>query len=280
MRDQPSVDRLRAIHEQLEQGVDRLESSDDWQHALAFAARFHSYSFGNALLIACQRPDATLVAGYAKWHELGRQVRRGEHGIAILAPIVVRRDTENDDEHERAVRSFKVAHVFDVAQTDGDALPETVFAHRLEGGAERENALYTELATAMRVDGWTVDRVTPDALAPIGTQANGVTIYDSRAVQVRDDLSPAQSFKTLVHERAHTLLHEGTNASRELVECEAESAAYIVLAALGVDAGAYSFGYVAGWSRGERNTVQAAGRNATAAAAKILATLNDQEAGR
>src|SRR5438552_17220739 len=104
-----SADRLHEIHEQLQEGVRALTTSEDWQHALAFAARFHSYSFGNALLIACQRPDATLVAGYAKWHELGRQVRRGEHGIAILAPIVVRRDAENDDEPGRAVRSFKVA---------------------------------------------------------------------------------------------------------------------------------------------------------------------------
>jgi hypothetical protein len=272
MQAQPNVDRLREIHEQLQEGVHALTTSDDWQNALAFAARFHSYSFGNALLIAAQRPEATYVAGVHKWLELGRHVRKGEHGIAILAPIVFRRDALNDDEPERVVRSFKVAHVFDVAQTDGDELPETVFAHRLEGGAERETALYAELEGTLRSDGWTVERVPADPLAPIGTQANGVTIYDARTVQVRADLSPAQSLKTLVHERAHTILHGGTVQPRELIECEAESTAYVVLSALGIDAGAYSFGYVAGWSKGDAKVIQAAGRNALAAAEQILAT--------
>ena len=273
MREQASSDRLRVIHEQLQEGVRTLTTSDDWERALAFAGRFHSYSFGNALLIAAQRPEATYVAGFHKWLELGRHVRKGEHGIAILAPIVVRRDAETD-EPERVVRSFKLAHVFDVAQTDGAALPETVFARRLEGGAERETALYAELEDTLRVDGWAVERVAADALAPIGTQANGVTIYGTHTVQVRDDLSAAQSLKTLVHERAHTLLHGGTVQPRELIECEAESAAYVVLSALGIDAGSYSFGYVAGWSKGDAKVIQAAGRNALTAAQKILAALS------
>jgi antirestriction protein ArdC len=275
MQDQTSADRLREIHEQLQQGVSTLTTSDDWQRALAFTARFHSYSFGNALLIQCQRPDASLVAGFRKWLEMGRHVRRGEHGIAILAPVVVRRhDAESPDESEpqRVVRFFKVAHVFDVSQTDGDELPRTVFADRLTGGADRERELYARLAETLRADGWTVETVAPDAIAASG--ANGVTIYPTRTVQVRDDLSAAQALKTLAHERAHTLLHGGSAQSRELIECEAESAAYVALSALGVDAGAYSFGYVASWSKGDAKVIQAAGANALTAARSIVAALS------
>ena len=203
MRDQATNDRLREIHEQLQDGVRTLTTSDDWQHALAFAARFHSYSFGNALLIQCQRPDATLVAGFHKWLELGRHVRKGEHGIAILAPVVARRhDAENDDETARVVRFFRPAYVFDVAQTDGAELPETVFANLLSGGTDRERELCGRLADATRADGWTVEMVAPDTMAAFGRETNGVTVYGSRSVMVRDDLSPAQTLKTLAHERA------------------------------------------------------------------------------
>ena len=281
MRDQAtSADRLRDIHEQLQQGVHALTTSDDWQRALSFAARFHAYSFGNALLIQAQRPEATLVAGFQRWRELGRHVRRGEHGIAILAPIVARRhDAENDtgDEPERVVRFFKVAHVFDVSQTDGNELPRTVFADRLTSGDHRDRELFVRLADSIRADGWTVETVPPSTLAVHGRETNGITVYPARSVQVRNDLAPAQAFKTLAHERAHALLHDGTRAARELVECEAESAAYIALCALGIDAGAYSLGYVAGWSRGDAKIVQTAGRNALAAAQRILAALEVSE---
>jgi antirestriction protein ArdC len=269
-----SADRLREIHEQLQEGVRTLTTSEDWQHALAFAARFHSYSFGNVLLIQRQRPEASYVAGFHRWLELGRHVRKGEHGIAILAPVMVRKHETDDETTERVARFFKVAHVFDVAQTDGDELPRTAFADRLVGGADRERELYALLAESMRADGWTVERVPADALAPIGMQANGVTIYGVRTVQVRADLSPTQSLKTLVHERAHTILHAGTVQPRDLIECEAESAAYVVLSALGIDAGAYSFGYVASWSKGDAKVVQAAGRSALAAAQTILAVVS------
>src|SRR5438132_12107652 len=139
-----SADRLREIHEQLQEGVRKLTTSEDWQQALAFAARFHSYSFGNVLLIRRQRPEASYVAGFHRWLELGRHVRKGEHGIAILAPIVARKhDAETtDDEPERVVRFFRPASVVDVGQTDGAELPRTVFAERLSGGSERESELF------------------------------------------------------------------------------------------------------------------------------------------
>src|SRR5919197_1742338 len=101
MRSKPTSDRLRDVHAQLQDGVRALTTSDEWREAMTFAARFHSYSFGNVLLIHVQRPDATRVAGFHKWLELGRHVRRGERGIAILAPITARRDSQEDEDAEK-----------------------------------------------------------------------------------------------------------------------------------------------------------------------------------
>src|SRR5437762_162933 len=152
MRAQTSVDRLRDIHVDLQKGIRELTTSDDWKRALAFASRFHSYSFGNVLRIHMQCPSATYVAGFRKWQDLGRHVRRGERGIAILAPIVApRRHAESDDvDDESVIRSFKLAYVFDVAQTDGADLPRTVFADRIVGGGNSERQLFDRLADAMR----------------------------------------------------------------------------------------------------------------------------------
>ena len=269
----------------LESGVLALTSSEAWARALAVAARFHRYSFGNAVLIALQRPDATRVAGYVRWKELGRQVRKGEHGIAILAPIVTRvREPEATESPEdpapahvapsRAVR-FRVAYVFDEQQTDGPALPAASdFATRLRGGSDRERDLYERLADALRADRWTVSR------APIAIDSrNGQTDFASRAIVVRDDLAPAQALKTLAHEAAHAQLHNGMTgmACRDAAEVEAESAAYIALAALGIDSGAYSFGYVAAWSAGKPADVQRAGANAMTAARWVLAAVGEGE---
>lgn len=269
----------------LESGVLALTSSEAWTRALAVAARFHRYSFGNAVLIALQRPDATRVAGYVRWKELGRQVRKGEHGIAILAPIVTRiREPEATESAEdpafahvapsRAVR-FRVAYVFDEQQTDGPALPAPAdFASRLCGGSDRERDLYDRLADALRADRWTVSR----APIAIGSR-NGQTDFASHAIVVRDDLAPAQALKTLAHEAAHAQLHDGMTAMacRDAAEVEAESAAYIALAALGIDSGAYSFGYVAAWSGGKPADVQRAGANAMIAARWVLAAVGEGE---
>ena len=111
----PALERLHAE-------VRKLLDSQAWQDALRFKTKFYSYSFNNALLIYLQRPDASLVAGYKRWQALGRQVRKGETGIAILAPIVRRDESKAGD--EKQVVGFRSARVFDVAQTDGEPLPE------------------------------------------------------------------------------------------------------------------------------------------------------------
>jgi N-terminal domain of anti-restriction factor ArdC len=152
---------VRALHEQLVEGVRALTTSEDWIRALETAARFHRYSWRNCMLIQLQRPGAARVAGYRTWQSLGRQVRKGEHGIAILAPCKYRRvetDQESGEERESwALRGFRAEHVFDVSQTEGEPLAE-VKAELLEG--EAPEGLWDALAAQVGAAGFTLERAT------------------------------------------------------------------------------------------------------------------------
>ena len=119
---------VERLHEQLQKSLHELVTSEDWQQALAVATRFHDYSFANTRLIWAQSLARGItpsrVAGYRMWQQLGRQVRRGERGLQILAPIVRKITLDNNDDEERRVVGFRVVHVFDIAQTDGEPLPD------------------------------------------------------------------------------------------------------------------------------------------------------------
>ncbi len=229
-------------------GVETLTSSEEWVRYLDVQGRFHHYSFGNVLLISLQFPDATRVAGFRKWLELGRHVQRGQKGIAILAPVVHRLKVEDEvTGEERTIvstpRAFRVVYVFDVSQTEGDDLPESP-ARRLEGDSVA--GAYEDLAAYAGRLGFSVE-VSDDLTG----QVNGDCTHTLHRIRVRAGLSPAQSTKTLAHEMAHAILHGGDIESRERAELEAESVAYIVCGLLGVDSADYSFGYLAGWGGGE-----------------------------
>jgi hypothetical protein len=156
-----SKDRLAEAHERLTDAVEHLVSGEDWQQMLALAARLHRYSPNNCMLIRAQRPDATMLGGYRRWQSLGRQVRKGEKGIAILAPCVYRRRPVNEaDEAERPelariLRGFTVAFVFDISQTDGPPLPD-VAPTLLDGDAPAE--LWDRLATRVAAAGFALSR--------------------------------------------------------------------------------------------------------------------------
>ena len=248
-----TTEKLNATHGELVKAVGALVSGEDWRAMLEVAKRFHTYSANNVLLICAQRLDATRVAGYTTWKRLGRQVRRGEHGIAILAPIVTRTNRErktdvptstevvtpSDGERaprhaERVLRGFRVAHVFDVSQTDGEPLAD-ITPVPLEGAAP--GAVFDALARLLERSGYTLLRA--DC-----SPANGKTHFLSRTVVVRPDLSPAQALKTLAHEVAHTMLHDGSEygaGCRGVAEVEAESVAYLVCGAVGLRSDVYSF---------------------------------------
>ena len=263
------------LHQQLQDSLQELVTSEDWQRALAVAARFHDYSFANTRLIWIQSLargfTPSRVAGYRAWQELGRHVRKGERGLQILAPVI-RKVTLEDGEEERRVVGFRVVHVFDIAQTDGEPLPEVPVAlvqGDLPSHWEQVRGLITESGFDLQVAD----------LARLG-EANGITDWKQRDVVVRASLPGAQRFKTAVHELAHIRLHEpnsdGRPSCRGIVEVEAESVAYMVCAGLGIDSAGYSLPYVASWSGGDLTKVSATANRVIGCARNVLTELEHE----
>ena len=263
------------VIDQLRQGVARLTSTDQWTRWLRVQRRFHHYSWGNSLLILMQRPDATRVAGYHTWKSVGRQVRKGEHGIAILAPIVRRLRVEDENETGRVLvghpTAFRLARVFDIAQTEGEALPEVV--SRLVG--DDAGSRFAGLVKVAATLGYTVE------VSELPGERNGDCTFEMKRIRVREGLEPAQSVKTLAHELAHALLHseaDGIGPTRSVAELEAESVAFVVCDDLGLDSSAYSFGYIATWAGGGDNAdkaISASAQRVNKAARTILEQLGD-----
>ena len=201
-----------------------------------------------------QRQDATRVAGYRKWQDLGQQVRRGEEGLRILAPIFRTIEDEDSGEKARVLCSFKVVKVFDISQTDpmpgSDSLPQKPRPEALRGDSEAARALGRSLLRLCESEDVPVseDDAELDVLSP---GANGVYSRIEKRILLRSNLSADGKAKTLVHELAHHLLHgdpRATEADRPTFEAEAEGTAYAVLSYFGVDASEYSFAYVARWA--------------------------------
>jgi hypothetical protein len=223
---------------QLERGIANLTTSVAWRDYLVFQSRFHRYSYGNVLLIASQNPRATRVAGFRAWRNLNRSVRRGEKAIWILAPMVGPKG-DGGEEDGRPIRGFRYVPVFDIAQTDGDDPPEVC---TMLGGPDPDR-LYDRLSAVACSIGFTVeDHEFADA-------TNGDCSATVKRIRIEARNPPAQRVKTLAHELAHALLHEDVQ-NRALAELEAESTAYVVGQAMGMDTGGYSFGYVAIWAGG------------------------------
>jgi hypothetical protein len=280
MRSQSAEEReakLAAVHAKLAESVSALVTGDDWKRALEFAAKFRSRSFSNVLLI-CQAhaeafeqgrvpsPTPTYVAGYKQWQALGHQVRRGEAGYPILAPVIARyaaaSPTDTAGEWRRLgfrekpapgeilrtkLINTKVAYVWDISLTDGDPIPEPPTPQLLAGQAPP--GLLHGLAEQIIDCGFTLHTV-PSAAAIGG--ANGVTDYLARTVTYRDDVDPASACRTLGHELAHVMLHGPDNpdavAHRGVAEVEAESVALMIYAAHHMDSSAYSVPYVSTWA--------------------------------
>ncbi len=257
---QKRSEELQQTMERLEEGVRDVFTSGRYAEYLSVMSRFHDYSLNNCLLIAMQRPDATLVAGYRAWQDkFDRQVRKGEHGIRILCPIVVRarpsedvpgEDAEPGDEPVpvRRIAGFRMATVFDVSQTEGKDLP-TLSVDELKGDVEGFEAVMDAIGKASRY---------PIVYEDIDGGAKG---YFSRAepkrIAIQQGMSQAQTLKTAVHELAHSVMHDAEPGEkgpslpdRGTREVQAESVAYVVSSWLGLDTSDYSFGYVASWSSG------------------------------
>jgi hypothetical protein len=267
--------KVREAVELLDAGVERILDGEEFKRYLAFAARFHRYSASNSLLIMVQRPTATKVAGYRRWRELGRQVRRGEQGLKILAPIFRTVEDEETGKKARVLCSFKVVKVFDVSQTDpipgAEPLPEKPRPEALRGDSQAARRLGRSLLAYCESEGVPVseDDAELDVHAP---GANGVYLLRERRILLRSTLSANGRAKTLAHELAHHLLHrdaEASEADRPTFEAEAEGTAYAVLSYFGIDASEYSFAYVARWAE-SKEVVKAALSNVQRAVRTII----------
>ena len=250
-------ERLKALTDQLEQGVSDIFQSGQYAAYLTAMSKFHHYSFGNTMLIFIQCPNATHVAGYHDWRRnFGRQVKRGERGITILAPCPYRRKEEveeaaSDGSPVTSVQwvqrmGFRTVTVFDVSQTEGKPLPELV--KKLTGDV----AQYESMVAALR----SISPY-PISIESFPGGAYGCCNFVERRILVQPDMSQTQTIKTMIHEVSHAKLHapEKTeelpqHKQRFVREMEAESVAYVVCRHFGIDTSDYSFGYVAGWSRG------------------------------
>jgi DNA primase len=303
--------RIVALHEQLQQAVHELTSAAGWQQMLRTAAALPTYSPHNVLLITTQRPDATAVAGFHTWKQLGRSVRKGEKGIAILAPVLRRTRTASREAtvsapastvqagvdgtatavdpaslgsaagatagaahgSSRRLSGFRVVHVFDITQTDGPDLPAPPRAVRLDGQAP--DGLLDGLSEQIRRAGFQLVVHDFDVPHPAMAGANGVTDHFAKTVVIRPDLSPAQTAKTLAHELGHVLLHapgsRPAGLTREQAEVEAESVAFIVTAAHGLDSSTYTVPYVAGWAGHDPSLVATTAERVLRTAQTVLA---------
>ena len=259
--------KVQEITEKLEQGIKELFESEKYKTYLNTMSKFHNYSFNNTMLIAMQKPDATLVAGFKAWQKnFDRHVKKGEKGIRILAPAPYKIKEERDkidpvtqellldkdgnpqkEEVEITIPAFRAVSVFDVAQTDGKPIPELA-AKELLSDVEG----YQDMIRAVEA----ISPV-PIELEEIAGDSKGYYDREAKRIAVQENMSESQTLKTMIHEVAHSKLHskeveqdEQMKKDRNTKEVEAESIAYTVCQHFGIDTSDYSFGYIAGWSSG------------------------------
>ena len=264
------AEKLKEITDRLEQGITELFDSERYKEYLRVMSKFHNYSFNNTLLIAMQKPDASLVAGFTAWkNQFQRNVKKGEKGIKIIAPspFKIKQETEKIDpqtqkpvigkdgkpvteEKEITIPAYKVVSVFDVSQTEGKELPD-IAVDALTGDVEQYSDFFAALEKTSPV---------PIGFEKIEGGAHGYYHLEDKRIALDEGMSELQTLKTAIHEIAHAKLHDiDLNApkdeqqprvDRRTREVEAESVAYTVCQHYGLDTSDYSFGYVAGWSSG------------------------------
>ena len=254
---------MDSIMQSLESGVEELFTSNRYQEFLKTMAKFHNYSFNNTMLIAMQRPDATLVTSYKNWQSMGRQVMKGEKGITIIAPAPYKKMKEKEvlDENQRPIMGtdgkpkteqvevtvphFKAVTVFDIAQTSGEPI-QTLAPELLTAAVQDFDSFMQAIQKISPV---------PIRFDEIDGNANGYYHNADKEIVIKKGLSESQTLKTAIHETAHAKLHDkeimeslGVKKDRLTKEVEAESVAYCVCSSFGLDTSDYSFPYIAGWS--------------------------------
>lgn len=233
------------IKEMTDRATEQLVAALQAGHSQALTAylqtigRFHRYSLNNVLLIALQKSNASYVAGFRTWNELGRFVRKGEKGIMILAPIVRRKpkDEETADEVSRTIAGFRAAYVFDISQTDGTDLPQIGV---VQGEPHDCTDRLRQFAAAQNI----VVEYSNEIAPARGTSLGG-------RIALLPGQSAAEEFSTLAHELAHELLHRGdrrANTTKRIRETEAEATAFAVCSSVGLETGSAASDYIQLWN--------------------------------
>ena len=289
------AEKLKEITDRLEQGIAELFDSERYREYLKVMSKFHNYSFNNTLLIAMQKPDASLVAGFSAWkNNFGRNVMKGQKGIKIIAPspFKIRQEVEKIDPHtqkpiigkdgkpvteekEVKIPAYKVVSVFDVSQTEGKELPD-IAVDELTGDVDRYKDFFAALEKTSPV---------PIAFENIGGGSHGYYHLEDKRIAINQGMSELQTLKTAIHEIAHAKLHdidlnapkdEQPRVDRRTREVEAESVAYTGCQHYGLDTSDYSFGYVAGWSSGrELSELKSSLETIRSAAAEIINSIDE-----
>lgn len=268
------ADLLEKYGLEFDSALRNLVSDGDWVEFLKISSRFRNYSYQNLLLLVSQALDRgftpTMVAGYRAWQKVGRQVKKGEKALCILAPRVRRTKCaltdESAEELETAIIGYRVVAVFDIVQTTGKEPPSVPEPFLLDVESEEMAFLLAMLAAFLRGRSYEV------CFEPL-REVNGFTDFANRVVKIRSDVSSGQCLKTLIHETAHVILHKDSKISRVQAEVEAESCAYVVCRALGLDSSGYSLPYVARWSNGDVSLVRTVAERVHGCAGQILDSL-------
>ena len=288
------AEKLKEITDRLEQGIAELFDSERYREYLKVMSKFHNYSFRNTVLIAMQKPDASLVAGFSAWkNNFERNVMKGQKGIKIIAPspYKIKQEMQKIDPHtqkpvigkdgkpvteekEVTIPAYKVVSVFDVSQTEGKELPD-IAVDELTGDVDRYKDFFAALEKTSPV---------PIAFENIEGGSHGYYHLEDKRIAINEGMSELQTLKTAIHEIAHAKLHdidlnapkdEQPRVDRRTREVEAESVAYTVCQHYGLDTSDYSFGYVAGWSSGrELSELKSSLETIRSAAAEIINSID------
>lgn len=254
--------------EELENKVRAVIEGGELESFLKFSSKFHNYSFGNLMWIYAQRPDASTVASYKRWTELKRNVKAGSKGIKILAPMIGSFDEKDAQgnatgDKVKVIRGFKVVHVFDISDTEGEPLPGdmSTFIKQLEG--DTDELIWDALVQVA---------VCPVNMVPMASNTGGCYVPLLDEIRINSTVSRQHNVKTLIHEISHRINQD--EKSDSISECTAEGVAYVVAGHLGIDSSSYSVGYLASWSKGNIKLVASVGKVIIQTAQAIIKSMD------
>ena len=266
---QNPLNMVKDAYDQLQDALKSIDTNEQWLQYLSFQAKFHNYSFCNMLLIFSQNPGASYVAGYKKWQSFNRYVKKGEHGIKIMAPMKYKVKSEEDVDDLFKLGGFRFVSVFDISQTDGSDELLPVLVSGLKDCVYGEEAIYKVIWDRIGIPVVEVDQLS----------AKGCYYMENPRIEIRSSLSVVQKIKTLCHEYSHHLHHTKhyDDEGYAVGEVIAESSAYIICRCLGIDTSDYSAPYVKSWCK-DLDVLQSTASKIQKISSEIIQLINESPA--